>query len=1207
MPHEEEVDGLATMLSYLENSGKLKKLKGTLQIYREAQQISDFFKLALKTGPIGPQRSWIMRLAKGESFSIIAPPGLGKTTFGVISSIYLSSRRKKKSMLMLPTKTLVDQVKKRIQEITVNTSSNVRLLVYESSFSQSQRDEFMKSLRGEDFDILVASSRFTMMNLDILTTLDLGFLFIDDVDSALKSNKGARAVALLAGYNDEDLQKVKELLKQTYNDPSVFSKIAELRRSDKTIIFSSATVNRSNPVLSSLMGFKPGSSNIYLRRVIDSFVEMPTNEVLLMKRTKDIIRRLGSGGLIFVPIDKGIKYSEQVAKELDGEMRVASLSTSSVRKIDAFRNGDLDVLVGVATHYGVLVRGIDIPCRIKYAIFLGIPKFRFSIGEVIHPLTALKLLTLIAQVKKSNDITYLLNRSKRRLRRASTAMLSMIMRDMKEGKNLDPLLNEMYSVLYENLSDRETLEKVSEIGDVVVQGNSIMMPDYVTYIQASGRTSRLFGAELTTGLSIVFIDDKNLFRMLQKKLSFVLDENNWVKLNTDSWRVGERPLSQLMSEISKERRKISATKSSGALESSLSKIKTTLMVVESPHKAKTISGFFSRPTVRDTHGVRVFETIIGDRVLMVTASIGHVYDLTTEERGLFGVDVKGKGGERKFVPYYSTIKRCENGHQFTTDKEGKCPRCGGRVISDKIEVVEGLRRLVMEADSVLIGTDPDTEGEKIAWDLFMALRPFNSNIKRAEFHEVTRRAILNAINNPREFIIPMVKSQIVRRVEDRWIGFKLSLILKDFFWKEYCTELKERKSNSYLKEICDRNEPYYNLSAGRVQTPVLNWVVRRYINEYKKMSRKILVIGIDGLTFTVLKEKGVKRDSTVNVKVNGFSKSQEKFGPLPPYTTDALLSDSSQLLGITAQETMGIAQDLFESGLITYHRTDSTRVSSIGIGVAENYLKQLLGAVPPNFKPRAWGEGGAHEAIRPTKPMDGDQLYNAVESGDIEPSKAFRRQHFRVYDIIFKRFISSQLEPIMVTKVKVDLEAEVDGGVKLSLDSPVVLPVSVKVSEDQVVDNKLNDKIYVPFRLYKGVVEYLESLGKNTLVKGKVIREFVKSDKPLYSEGDLISEMKNKGIGRPSTYATIVSTLLRRRYVIESKKLKRLIPSNLGIAVNDYLIKNYGKFVDEERTRQLLGKMDRIEKGEIDYTELLNELYREIKQLDRANKAILGD
>ncbi|BBG24207.1 Reverse gyrase [Sulfuracidifex tepidarius] len=1199
MPKEIDVNGLESLLRYLERRGNLKSMKETLSVYKEAQFISEFFKLALKTGPIGPQRSWIMRLAKGESFSIIAPPGLGKTTFGVISSVYLASKRKKKSLLMFPTKTLVNQVKQKVQQVASNTSSDVRLLVYDSGMKQAQRAEFMKSLGEEDFDIAILSSRFAMMNLENLSVLDFDFLFVDDVDSALKSNKSARTVTLLAGYTDEDIERVKELLKQSYNDPSAFSKIASLRKRDKVVVFSSATVNRSNPVLSSLMGFKPGSSNIYLRKVVDSFIEMPKDENSVIEMVDSLIKKLGSGGLIFVPVDKGNKYSEQVARELDGDLRVISLSSSSVRKIDEFKNGDVDVMVGVATHYGVLVRGIDIPCRIKYAIFLGIPKFRFTMGEAIHPLTALKLLTLIAQVRKDNSITSILYRAKRRLRRASVASLSMIARDIKDGKDLDPALKDMYAVLYENLKDVDVLEKISEIGDVVIEGNSIMMPDYITYVQASGRTSRLFGPELTTGLSIVFVENQNLFRMLQKKLSFVLDENNWSKLDLVEGKVEDIPLSQLMSKITRERKEIALARSSGSMESSLSKIKTTLMIVESPHKAKTISNFFSRPTVRETEGVRVFETVIGDKVLMVTASIGHVYDLTTEEKGLFGVEVDKKDGEQKFIPYYSTIKRCENGHQFTTDKDGKCPRCGGKVVSDKKAVIDGLRKLVMEADSVLIGTDPDTEGEKIAWDLYVSLRPFNNNIKRAEFHEITRRAILEAINNPREFIVPLVKSQIVRRVEDRWIGFKLSMYLRDFFWKDYCIKLTEKKTTSYLKEVCNKNETYYNLSAGRVQTPVLNWVVNRYVNEYKKTARKILVISAGSINFTVLKEKGMKKDSEVNVIVKGYSTFEEKFGPLPPYTTDTLLSDASQLLGISAQETMSIAQDLFESGLITYHRTDSTRVSNVGISVAENYLKQLLGYVPPAFKGRTWGEGGAHEAIRPTKSMDSDQLYTAIESGDIEPSKPFRRQHFRVYEIIFKRFLSSQLDPIIIERVKVDLEAEMKDGKKLTLESPVELPVSFRISDEKEVDRKLKDKIYVPFRIYKDVPEYLKSLQNNAVVKGKVIREFLKSDKPLYSEGDLVSEMKTKGIGRPSTYATIVGTLLRRRYVIESKKLKRLIPSNLGIAVNDYLITHYGKFVGEERTRQLLTKMDKVEKGEINYTDLLNELYKEIEQIDK--------
>ncbi len=633
----------------------------------------------------------------------------------------------------------------------------------------------------------------------------------------------------------------------------------------------------------------------------------------------------------------------------------------------------------------------------------------------------------------------------------------------------------------------------------------------------------------------------------------------------------------------------------------MEKIKTVLLIVESPNKAKTISNFFSRPSIREFDGLRVYETVVGDKILMVTASGGHVYDLTTKDLGIHGVMVKSND-EVEIVPFYNTIKRCANGHQFTEYTENQlCPICSSSEVRDKRSAINSLRKLVLEADEVIIGSDPDVEGEKIAWDLYLNLRPFNSKIYRAEFHEVTRRAIMEAISSPRNFSVNMLRSQLVRRIEDRWIGFKLSSLLKEKFWKEYCVNVL-RENN------CDAGNR--NLSAGRVQTPVLGWVIARY-HDYQNTRRKVYVAKPETGNYNVLlsKQPGIRKNSTIKLIINKVETRQETIGPFPAYTTDTYLADASTFFSISAQEAMRIAQELFENGLITYHRTDSTRISNVGIGIAESYLKDILGDdYKEVFVPRSWGEGGAHEAIRPTKPLNGEQIRAMIEEGEIEPSKRLTYNHYRLYDMIFRRFLSSQLVPLIVEKEIVSLSAK-KGKIELKLETNVIEQVTkVKLSKDA---NIPLESLYIPFR---SIGEPVTKQIKGELpaeINATIVGSFQKSDYTLYTQGELVSLMKQRKIGRPSTYATIISTLIRRGYVFETMKVKRLIPSPLGECVHKFLdYKNskgscayefpdysYSKFVSEDRTRYLLERMDLIEEGKEDYRQVLKQLYYEIQEI----------
>ncbi|WP_369611630.1 reverse gyrase [Sulfurisphaera javensis] len=1190
-----EFKNIRNLIEELEKNNNLKKLLEIKNIIEEYDKFVELFKNIIGFPPFGPQKSWIIRVLRKESFAIIAPPGLGKTTFGMITSLYYSTKNGR-SILIFPTRSLVKQAVDRISTFARKANLETKLLYYHSGLNESQKQELYKSLNEGEFNIFVSTNRFFIDKINELRNIRYDFMFVDDVDTALKSSKSSETILNLAGFTKDDITAVKELLKKAKEDETIYNKIQEIRGNKikgKTIVFSSATLTRGNPVLSALMGFRPGSSVIYLRKIIDTYSPLPKTNEEIVAYLKELLSKLGDGGLIFVPIDKGQEYAKWLEQQLSDSFKIAAITSTNTGKIDEFANGDIYALIGSATHYGILVRGIDIPWRVKYAIFVGIPKFKFRIGEVMNIVALSRILSILGLVTRDQEIIRLAGRVRGKIRRLSPAAISMLSMQAKEGKLEDEVLLKAYEIANKYLEDKEILKKVAEIGDLVISNGNILIPDYLTYIQASGRTSRIYGGELTTGLSVLLVDDFSLFNILNKKLSLILDEISWKELDLQNNKIENESLDDIVNKIKSERERIYKIKKEGEVEPSLEKVKTVLFIVESPNKAKTISNFFSRPSIRQIENIRAFETVLEDKILIVAASGGHVYDLTTQNIGIYGIEVKSNS-HLLFIPYYNTIKRCRNGHQFTDYAEGnRCPRCGTtEIVLDKNNTIDALRKLALEVDEILIGTDPDTEGEKIAWDIYLALRPFNSNIKRAEFHEVTRKAILQAINNPREFNVNLVKSQIVRRIEDRWIGFKLSTKLQEDFWRNYyCSHYK-----------CDSLENR-NLSAGRVQSPVLNWIVSRY-DEYQKNKMKIYygnIKGIEELKIYVPKQNNkIRKNSVVYVKIVNMNTTEEEINPLPPYTTDTLLYDANQFYGISAQEAMKIAQDLFELGLITYHRTDSTRISSTGISIAENYLKQIIGENYQNiFKPRTWGEGGAHEAIRPTRPLDVDQLRLLIDEGEIELAKKISKVHFLVYDLIFRRFITSQLVPIKAIKEKIEYKICEDEKCQTELKTfqnlaefitDIKLPIQIDYSKF----------LYLPTtRIVKGsVIQKIKASGEDEIIYTVELKgSFAKSSVNLYTQADLVAEMKRKEIGRPSTYATIISTILKRGYAIESKKTKKLIPTTLGKEVNNYLNQKFSSFVSENRTRTLLQLMDMVEEGKEDYINVLKDIYEEINKI----------
>ncbi|HDH91616.1 MAG TPA: reverse gyrase, partial [Candidatus Aenigmarchaeota archaeon] len=897
-----------------------------------------------------------------------------------------------------------------------------------------------------------------------------------------------------------------------------------------------------------ILNFSVGSSTISFRNIEDFF--LPKAEV--NQQVLNLIKLLGKGGLVFVGIDEGSKFAEELSsflkkKGIKAEAFISGKSKSEILK--KFSEGEIDVLVGVASYYGILVRGLDLPHVIRYAIFTSVPKFKFSLEfEEVRPFRLYVLLSDLLDYIPQSDRKRALELIQRfrnhiiNLEREKLEKLTKILEERKEEKEFSfqiQICKQAKEFLVEIFKKKEflkNLEKSPYFSLKEIEGKKyILLPDIRTYIQASGRTSRLFAGGISKGISIVLVDEEKVFKGLERQLRWFFEESEFKEFK-------EKAVKKALEEVDRDRnlvRKIIEGKIDLKFKDP---IKSALLIVESPHKAETIANFFGKPSRREVNGLNVYEITTGNYSLSIVASKGHILDLV-EDKGFYGVLIKNS----KFTPIYDSIKKClKCGYQFVSSNI--CPKCKSKEIKDARERIEAIREIAREVDLVFLGTDPDTEGEKISWDIFNIVKTCAKEVKRLEFHEVTRRAIKEALEKFREIDENLVNAQIVRRIEDRWLGFKLSEIVQRRF----------------------RNK---GLSAGRVQTPVLGWIIKRY-DEYRKSWIFLIKIILENGQTLSFEFKKFPKEFLEKIKRNEFVEvveeriEEKEISPLPPFTTDTMLSEASKKLGFSAQKTMQLAQTLFESGLITYHRTDSVRVSEEGIRVAKEYISDRFS--PEVFKGRRWTkEKGAHECIRPVKPIDSFELRKLIREGVIVRGKELSLDHFKLYDLIFKRFIASQMKEVRVKiqKVKVrmnELIGELEQIVEI-LEHGFDLVYPLKVWD------RLKKKIKI------------------------IDVKFGKQPKILpFTQGELIKEMREKGIGRPSTYATILQKLFERKYVIERKG--RIIPTLLGRKVFFFLSRRFGEIVSEEKTRELEAKMDRIEEG-YDYQKVLLEEYKLVRML----------
>ncbi|EDP75676.1 reverse gyrase [Hydrogenivirga sp. 128-5-R1-1] len=1093
-------------------------LKGLCDINSLTDRWELFFKEKVGSDPWSLQRSWAKKVFLKRSFALLAPTGVGKTTFGVVTASFLV-REGGRSYIILPTKLLLEQVQKKLVEAGVSEEE----LVVASDTTAKRKKETKERISRGDFRVLVTTSMYLYKNFELIPK-DFNLIFVDDVDSFLKTAKNIDKVLYLLGFTEDEVQRAYELVRlkdkrnKTKEDWELIRRESEevARLSEKArgvLVVSSATGNpRSSRIklFRELLGFEVGRPTVYLRNVADLYEEVDDMESALVSRVKE----LGSGGLIFVSSDVGREGVERVVKLLR-KAKVKAKSYEEVKDFSEFEKGKVQVLVGISSYRNPLVRGLDLPHVVRYALFYGVPKITVSLSietSVSHLLWA--LLSIRPSVAKEiREKVREVDRWIQTLRRYSFISEDFIERTPDLKKRIENLreeikkflLSEEIKSLIEN-SEELTLRKSEG-------GYTIVVADVTGYLQASGRTSRMFAGGITKGLSYILVDDRRALNNLLRKIRWFNEEVKFLPAE-------EVNLKELLAEIDTDREKVRAILEGRESIERKEHIRPVLIVVESPNKARTIANFFGKPISRRFGEFETLEIAAGDLYLMITSSLGHILDLTKEE-GFHGVVVK----DGDFVPVYE-------------------------VIEGKEKTTEGLRQISQEVDTVYVATDPDTEGEKIGWDVGSLLAPFVRDVKRIEFHEVTRRAIGRALSEPRDFNENLVKAQIVRRISDRWVGFEVSRILQSTFQKVW-------------------------LSGGRVQIPVLGWIIERE-KEYRK-KRHVVLITFKGegrwlrLEFELPDKKRAKEfyEKLKAVEVDVLEERVEELSPPPPFTTDTLLKEASDRFKFGVKKTMQLAQELFEKGFITYHRTDSTRVSDTGIGVAREFIKENLSE--NLFNPRRWGSEGAHECIRPSRPLDSEELRSVVLSGQVQE---LSRDHISLYDLIFRRFMASQMKPAKVKSVKVSVKA-------LGLEQELTL--RTEIVEDG-------------FNLVYQVELHPELRGTVDVSDLKELRELPRAY--LFTQGSLVQEMKRRGIGRPSTYASTVEKLLDRGYVIERSGF--LIPTKLGKEIYEFLKKQEKilPFVSESFTRKLEELMDSIEEGKEDHKNILKLLYKDIIEFE---------
>ncbi len=555
-----------------------------------------------------------------------------------------------------------------------------------------------------------------------------------------------------------------------------------------------------------------------------------------------------------------------------------------------------------------------------------------------------------------------------------------------------------------------------------------------------------------------------------------------------------------------------------------------LIVVESPTKVKTLQKFLG-----------------GEYI--IKASVGHIKDLPEDE---LGVDL-----ENDFKPHYVTIP-------------------------GKMKILRELKKASKEVKNIYLGPDPDREGEAIAWHIAEEIGDKGKNIYRILFNEITKKAVLEALENPGKLQKSKYEAQQARRILDRLVGYQISPIL----WDKVRRGLSAgRVQTVAVRMICEREreienfkpEEYWSITAllrGKsssqsFEAKLVKWKGKKVKIGNEKEALEIKQ-ALENVPYTVLK----------------IDQQEKKRNPSPPFITSKLQQEAYRKLSFPAQKTMWIAQRLYEGvdlgemgtvGLITYMRTDSVRVSQEAIHQVRNWIKNRFGEdyLPP--KPNVYkskkGSQDAHEAIRPT-------------SLDLDPDKIkpyLEKDQWELYKLIWDRFIASQMSPAVFLQTIVEIKA--DNAIFHAVGTVPKFKGFIALYVEGQDNEENGDQDQMLPQLSEGeVLELLKLTPKQHFTQPPY----------RFSEATLIKELEEKGIGRPSTYATILSTIKERGYVRLEKG--RFVPTELGYIVNDLLVVNFPDIFDLEFTAQMEENLDKIEDGEKGWIETLKEFYEPFKK-----------
>lgn len=516
-----------------------------------------------------------------------------------------------------------------------------------------------------------------------------------------------------------------------------------------------------------------------------------------------------------------------------------------------------------------------------------------------------------------------------------------------------------------------------------------------------------------------------------------------------------------------------------------------LIIVESPTKAKTIKQFLGKDYV-------------------VESSFGHIRDLPEKE---LGIDI-----EHNFEPKYVIIPRAK-------------------------KRVEELQEKAQKSKNIILATDEDREGEAIAFHLSQALDL--KNPQRIVFHEITKTAIENALKNPRNIDINLVDAQQTRRILDRLVGYKLSPLL----WKKVARGLSAGRVQSVaVRLIVEREREIENFK------PEEYYTIEALLQSQAEFIAKLIKINNKSIPKPGIKtkeeaDKIIKDLDGAEYRVVDILKKEVKRYPLPPFTTSTLQQEASHRLGFSAKQTMVIAQQLYEKGYITYHRTDSVNLS-------DEFLKQIKDFIEPRYleikkyKSKKSAQE-AHEAIRPTK--------------------ISRKIDDKLYELIWQRAIASQMQPAIIDSTSVDIAGK---NYTFRANGAIIK-----------FDGFL--KVY-PIKISEVILPILKKDEILKLINLSAIQHFTKPPAP-YSEATLVKTLEEYGIGRPSTYAPTLSTIQERNYV--KKENRYLHPTEIGVLVNDILVKHFPEIVDIKFTARMEEDLDQIAIGEKKWIPTIEEFY----------------